>query len=161
MADFNLAKSLVIAAEGGYSNDPNDFGGETKYGISKRQYPHLDIKNLTIEEACDIYLKDYWNKYRINEIKDQIIANQIFLMFVNINPKTVGVIVQSAIAHCGGVLLIDEVIGSKSIALINSLHQEWLSDYIRVELVQFYVNQVTMDKSQLKFLEGWIRRALA
>ena len=36
----------LIGAEGGYVNDPNDAGGETKWGISKRSYPYLDIANL-------------------------------------------------------------------------------------------------------------------
>ena len=51
---------FVFKWEGGYVNDPNDSGGATKYGITKRWYPHLDIKNLTKEEAMDIYYKDYW-----------------------------------------------------------------------------------------------------
>lgn len=43
------------------TNDPNDPGGETKYGVSKRQYPLLDIKNLTLDHAKMIYKADYWN----------------------------------------------------------------------------------------------------
>lgn len=44
----------------GYVNDPNDPGGETKYGISKKAYPKLDIKELTLEDALAIYHRDYW-----------------------------------------------------------------------------------------------------
>jgi lysozyme family protein len=57
---FERAFSIVIGAEGGYVDDPQDPGGETKYGISKRAYPAVDIKNLTLEQARDIYLRDYW-----------------------------------------------------------------------------------------------------
>ena len=46
--------------EGGYVNDPNDPGGETKYGISKRSYPSVDIRNLTKEQAKSIYFRDFW-----------------------------------------------------------------------------------------------------
>ena len=35
MADFNKAIDKVLVNEGGYVNDPNDAGGETKFGISK------------------------------------------------------------------------------------------------------------------------------
>ena len=56
MAEFKLAIPRVITNEGGYVNDPDDPGGETKYGISKRSYPALDIKNLTVEQATAIYL---------------------------------------------------------------------------------------------------------
>lgn len=52
----------IAKNEGGYVNDPDDSGGETKYGISKRAYPNLDIKNLTIEQAHAIYEKDYFSK---------------------------------------------------------------------------------------------------
>ena len=44
----------VIEKEGGYVNDPDDPGGETKYGISKKAFPKEDIKNLTIVRAKDI-----------------------------------------------------------------------------------------------------------
>lgn len=59
--NFDQAFDRLIDHEGGYVNDPADPGGETKFGISKRQYPHLDIKNLTREQAKDIYLQDFWN----------------------------------------------------------------------------------------------------
>lgn len=44
-----------------YSNDPTDPGGETKYGISKRAHPTIDIKNLTEQGASDIYFADYYS----------------------------------------------------------------------------------------------------
>jgi lysozyme family protein len=49
---------------GGYSNHPNDKGGETSWGITKKYYPHLDIKNITFEQAKAIYLSDYWKRYK-------------------------------------------------------------------------------------------------
>ena len=48
------------APNGGYTNDPDDPGGETKWGISARANPGVDIKNLTQEEANEIYKKKYW-----------------------------------------------------------------------------------------------------
>jgi lysozyme family protein len=60
MDNFTRAFGIVVGVEGGYSNDPADPGGETKYGISKRQYPDLDIANLTLDEAQAIYHRDYW-----------------------------------------------------------------------------------------------------
>lgn len=49
----------ILQVEGGYSHDPNDPGGETKWGISKRSYPHLDIAALTEADAREIYERDY------------------------------------------------------------------------------------------------------
>ena len=59
---FNKIISFVLEEEGGYVNNPNDAGGETKFGISKRSYPNVDIKNLTKEQAIEIYRKDYWKE---------------------------------------------------------------------------------------------------
>ena len=59
---FEDAFHFVIMHEGGYVNDPDDPGGETNHGISKRAYPNLDIKNLTSEDAKRIYKDDYWLK---------------------------------------------------------------------------------------------------
>ena len=73
----------IIQIEGGYSNDPDDLGRETKYGISKRSYPDVDIKNLTVEGAIEIYTRDYWDKNNLSSIHDQITANIIFRFIVD------------------------------------------------------------------------------
>lgn len=61
MTLWERAIDQLLLAEGGYVNDPKDPGGETKFGISKRSYPHLDIAGLTREEAIQIYRRDYWD----------------------------------------------------------------------------------------------------
>lgn len=61
---FSSVIEMVLHHEGGYVNHPNDPGGETKYGISKRAYPEIDIANLTEEDAGEIYFKDYWSKIK-------------------------------------------------------------------------------------------------
>lgn len=60
MSFFNAALNIVLAFEGGYVADPADPGGVTKFGISQRAYPTLDIANLTLEDASVIYQRDYW-----------------------------------------------------------------------------------------------------
>lgn len=62
MSFFEQAFKIVVGEEGGYVNDPRDPGGETKFGISKRAYPNLDIAQLTLEQAQQIYLRDYWDE---------------------------------------------------------------------------------------------------
>lgn len=71
--DFNKAFDRLISHEGGYSDDPRDPGnwtggqvgrGElkgTKFGIASNSYGHLDIKNLTLEQAKQIYKRDFWD----------------------------------------------------------------------------------------------------
>jgi lysozyme family protein len=62
----------IIGHEAGYVNNPQDPGGETKWGISKRSYPHLDIKNLTREQARDIYYNDFWLKIQGDAMPDAL-----------------------------------------------------------------------------------------
>lgn len=68
MTAFDKAFEILIGHEGGYSLDPHDRGGETKYGISKRAYPHIDIANLTLAQAKAIYRNDYWDKAKCSSL---------------------------------------------------------------------------------------------
>lgn len=61
MITFDTAFDRLISHEGGYVNDPQDPGGETNWGISKRSYPNVDIKNLTRDGAKEIYRRDFWD----------------------------------------------------------------------------------------------------
>lgn len=67
-SNFNQAVNFILRWEGGYVNDLNDPGGETKFGISKRAYPHLEISTLTEDQAKEIYHRDYWKKARCDEL---------------------------------------------------------------------------------------------
>ena len=60
MQTFPDCIAHVLAAEGGLVNDPKDPGGVTKFGISQRSYPALDIRALSLDEAKAIYQRDYW-----------------------------------------------------------------------------------------------------
>jgi|SRR6185437_6132197 len=160
MASFDLVKKDLLDIEGGYVNDPQDPGGETKYGISKRQYPNIDIKNLTPEKAFGIFLKDYWDRYRLSEIQNQLIAEKLFFAIINMDPMQAVQLIQKALYMTGNRVLADGILGSVTIQAINGAHIGWLTDRFRVELCRYYNNIVKYKKSQLKFLEGWIWRAL-
>lgn len=70
--NFEDAFKVVVAQEGGYVSDPADPGGETRYGISKRAYPNVDIKTLTLEQARDIYLNDYWREAGCDQLAPEM-----------------------------------------------------------------------------------------
>ena len=57
---WDVVGASILRLEGGYIHHPQDPGGETKYGITKRSHPYLDIPSLTKEQALEIYLRDYW-----------------------------------------------------------------------------------------------------
>ncbi len=85
MISFEEAFTRLLGHEGGYSNDPKDPGGETNWGISKRSYPQLDIKNLTKEQASSIYYQDFWQPLRN---ADPAIKFQVFDFAVNSGVQT-------------------------------------------------------------------------
>lgn len=64
--NFSDALVFILSKEAGYVNHPKDPGGETNMGISKKQYPDLDIKNLTQAKAAEIYRRDYWDKLKLD-----------------------------------------------------------------------------------------------
>lgn len=80
--NFEAAMKFIFKWEGGYVNDPDDPGGETKYGISKRAYPNVDIKNLTKDQAKEIYFRDYWTKAGLDRYPQD---KAIVLMNVAVN----------------------------------------------------------------------------
>lgn len=70
MSAFEQVINRVLGHEGGYVNDPADPGGETKWGISKRSYPMLNIKSLTREDAIAVYFKDFWMPLKAERLHD-------------------------------------------------------------------------------------------
>lgn len=74
---FDQAFDALLSHEGGYVFDPRDPGGETRHGISKRSYPHLDIKNLTLADAKALYKRDFWDRAQC----DRLPADLAFAVF--------------------------------------------------------------------------------
>lgn len=155
---FAKAVSVVLRHEGGYVNDPADPGGETKYGISKRSYPDIDIKALAYADAIEIYYRDWWFKYGYGRIKDYDVALKVFDLSVNMGPRTAHKLLQQAITSSGGeALTIDGMIGPQTLAAVNSHPAPaFLLAAYKLNAIQYYVN-----RQKPRFLAGWIRRALS
>lgn len=110
MADFDIEFDKVILAEGGYVNDPNDAGGETYLGISRKNNPkwkgwsiidsikktygtknintRLKKQTTLLNYAKDLYKEKYWNCMFLDEIPNQDIAHQLFDTGVNCGIST-------------------------------------------------------------------------
>jgi lysozyme family protein len=108
---FDDVFERVVGREGGYVNDPRDPGGETKFGISKRQYPDTDIKGLTLEKAKEIYLRDYWDKVRADDLPEPV-DEFLFDFAVNSGVERAAQSLQGAVGA-----LRDGAIGPKTIEL--------------------------------------------
>lgn len=105
MANFKLAFDKIVLHEGGYVNNPNDKGGETFMGITRKYHStspmwkiiddyktKYSTRNLTqalkknsevIHNVTVIYKEEYWDKFRLDHCNSQAIANEIFDTAVN------------------------------------------------------------------------------
>lgn len=109
MANFNKEFDKLILAEGGYVNDPDDSGGETYLGISRKNNPKWSgwkvideekkkgIKNITtrlkhnsnlIATAKSLYKTNYWDVLELDDIPSQDIAHHLFDTCVNCGKTT-------------------------------------------------------------------------
>ena len=146
----------VIGREGGYVNDPDDPGGETKYGISKKAYPKVDIKNLTLDDAVEIYKDEYWLPAKVERLPDKL-QGQYFDMVVNQGiAKSVKILQRACNGKNKDKIEVDGKIGPNTIKAARKLE----SDRLRAYRIMEY-SRLAMTRPKLeKYYYGWFRRAL-
>ena len=146
--NFDQAFEKVIGHEGGYVNDKRDPGGETKYGISKRAFPFLDIKNLTLEHAKEIYRQDYWNRLKLDQFPE-CIRFDLFDAAVNSGVKSAAKMLQKACE-----VIPDGVIGPQTITAANSMDPEQLDSRLSGQRLLFLTELPTFPT----YGRGWVKR---
>ncbi len=148
----------LISREGGdkITRDPNDPGGLTKFGISQRSYPDLDITNLTYTAAKDIYIRDYFTKPHIHLLPNEQLQESVLDYAVHSGVETAIRAVQKL---CG--VYQDGKIGIKTIAACERLGPLNIREALKRERCLFLVRQVKMKPVKIKYLEGWISRVLS
>lgn len=72
MSLFEEAVAMVLRYEGGETNDPQDPGKRTKYGISSKTHPGVDLDTLTREGAMEIYRTEYWDTCQCDALPGQV-----------------------------------------------------------------------------------------
>lgn len=153
---MNAATAIkrVIAAEGGamITNFSNDPGGLTKYGISQKAYPSLDIRNLTEAQAIAIYKRDYWDKIQGDSLPYNI-AYAIFNYAVNRGNSVAVKYAQKVVG-----LPEDGSMGPKTIAAIKAKGEvAFLSQFLALAK-KGYADLVAARPSLGDFLKGWNNR---
>ena len=147
---FETAIAFVLSEEGGYSNDPNDPGGETNFGISKRSHPNVDIKNMTQDEAESIYKYLYWDACRCESLPDKL-ALAVFDSAVN---QGVSAAIKMLQASIGAIQ--DGVIGPNTIERANATDENSIMARFLTERVLRY----TALSSFFSYGRGWISRTM-
>lgn len=156
---FEKAFANLIKEEGGYVNHPNDKGGETKYGISKRSYPHLDIKRLTLEQARDLYRKDFWNAIRGDELPSDELACEALEQAVNMGIKTAVSFLQVVCVSEGNIDLgVDGKMGEKTLTALRLIAPQFTLVAIRALAIAHYLKLAREEPPMKVFLKGWIKR---
>ena len=121
----------------------------------RRHISDIDIKNLTKEQAKEIYKRDYWDKNRVDELPEQL-RHIFFDMCVNQGRGRAIKILQRSANAKGADLVVDGGLGPKT---IGALKGEEL-DRVRAYRIKYYADLVTRKPDLEKFYFGWFRRAL-
>ncbi len=156
---FEYAVSFILGNEGGYNNDPDDSGGATKFGISQRSYPKLDIQSLSVEKAKALYKKDFWEAQLYDDIKDIRLATKIFDLAVNVGSFWAHRILQRALRSTGQDIKEDGILGAVTLSAINRVDSAILHAALKSESAGYYRTLAAMQPEKAKFLKGWLRRA--
>jgi len=112
-----------------------------------------DLKKLTYAEWFEIFKAGYWDKCRADEIVSQPVANAIVDWGYNSGPATAAKKVQAVLG-----VVVDGVIGPRTIAAINATDPHRLFDKIQNSRIAFVEAIVRNKPSQSIFLMGWKNR---
>ena len=151
IARFDAAFKALIDHEGGYVNHPKDPGGETQFGITKRSYPHLNIRDLTLDDARAIYRRDFWDRLQCDALP-MAARFQVFDAAVNSGPGNAARWLQAA----AGVAQ-DGLIGPATRQAVDAMHPAALVARFNAARLLFMTSLSTWPT----FSRGWARRIAA
>jgi len=153
----------LIAREGGYSDHPADHGGPTKYGITARELGRwrrlgrpataAEVRALSTTEAGDLYRAWYVEPFRL--IADEHLRAACVDFGVTSGVTTAAVALQQLLG-----VPADGVVGPQTAAAAAAAGRHLANAYVAAR-VRYLERIVDRDPSQLVFLHGWIRRAVA
>jgi len=170
MNRFDECVNVVVGFEGGYVNNKDDKGGETNYGITAATLEsaktkgwvsdNVSIKNLKLSHAKVIYKNGYWNAVKADDLPYPLDLI-MFDMAVNHGVNTAIKLLQKSLNSILGFdLVIDGIIGSKTITAINKLtntgHLRCLCAYVLLNRTELYTSIIQSNKTQERFFKGWI-----
>ena len=157
--NFDQAFDRLIKPEGAFTNDPKDAGNwtsgrcgvgllkGTKFGIAANTYGHLDIENLTLAQAKEIYLRDFWSV--LGDKAHPAVKYQFFDAIVNHGAGNAWRILQRAVRVAD-----DGQWGKVSQAALDAMdHNDQLMRFIGMRL-KFWASLKKFDT----FGRGWTNR---
>ncbi len=177
MASFEKAIKIVLKHEGGYADDPTDRGGETYRGISRRYHPRWEgwkivddhkswmafpeslATDLRLEPLVIKFYRDEFWKY--GGLVSQKLANKVFDAAVNMDSPNAHRILQRALRQVGFKVKVDGAFGPKTLRAANSANLQKLLLEFRAYACVYYAKIVARKPKQVKWIYGWMRRAVS
>lgn len=150
-----------------FVEEPLDSGGASRYGVSLKFYRSKiqsdatsdTIRNLTVNEAADIYHKYFWMRAPFAEITSQTLCNRLFDLSVNIGLQAAISCLQKAIVDLDGpVITIDGMLGPKTLTIVNSANETELYAKLLAIAAVYYNEIVKVRPQDERFLNGWLNR---
>lgn len=166
---FDAAFDFLMQLEGGFKlhEVAGDRGGQTYAGIARRFNPdwsgwsYIDRgETPPVEVVKDFYFHRYWKPCQCDKFAAPVDCS-VFCCAVNMGTKKAAILLQSALKYLGKPLAADGVIGDKTIRAAQELDAKAILSAFTVAKVARYYLIVSRDRSQQRFLLGWISRALA
>ena len=158
--EFLAAVERVLANEGGYSSNPADSGGATRFGISARAHPGVDIATLTRDAAVNIYWREWWLRFGFAQLPAALAA-KTFDLAVNIGAAHAIECLQRALRACGFPLTDDGALGSATTLAARQADPAAIMSAMRSEAAGYYRLVASNQKHGADFLKGWLTRAYA
>ena len=152
--DYNYDDCIVMLLhhEGGYINHPEDPGGETNLGVTKRVYDEWggtkDMKSLTPDDVAPIYRENYWNRLKCDDLPSGL-DFCVFDWGVNSGTGRAAKAIQKVVGANP-----DGAIGPKTLALIKGQNTEYMIEEFGKIRQAFYESLSTFKT----FGKGWTRR---
>lgn len=165
--NFTTALIFIKQVEGGFVNNPADSGGPTNYGITqatlstyrRSQVTEEDVKELTFNEASQIYREFYWNALGLDLVPSFKVRLVLFDQGVNRGvPACVKILQRVLNESFHGNLVVDGIMGLETLKIIKESDSEKLARKLIQAFQKAYVQACTRNVSQLVFLEGWLNR---
>ncbi len=164
MARVEKLAPFIKRWEGGFVNDPLDYGGATNMGVTiatyraycrKKRLPRPTVKrlkNITEKEWMEILKTMYWDRWRADEIQSQSVANILVdwvwasgVWGIKIPQDVLGV-------------KMDGIVGKITLAAVNEQDPRVFFEKIKEERKEFIYRIVRRSPSQRRFLRGWMNR---
>lgn len=164
MADFTKAYEATIRAEGGYklTDIAGDRGGQTYAGIARKPNPgwsgwaYIDRGQIPPTDLVrEFYKSEFWDKVAGDALTSQAVADSLYDFAVNAHWKTAAKLAQIVVGCTP-----DGQIGAKTVEALNQADPDQFRLAFALAKIKRYAEIVNRDRTQGKFLLGWINRTL-